>query len=70
VGTQTEELEVLTSVARRLESAGIPYMVTGSMAATDSTVLRMTRDIDIVVEVSARDAVGMIALALYREVAG
>ena len=29
----TEELEVLTIVTGRLESAGIPYMVTGSIAA-------------------------------------
>jgi len=29
----TEELEVLTIVAGRLEAAGIPYMVTGSFAA-------------------------------------
>jgi len=51
----SEELEVLKEVARRLEGAGIPYMITGSIAANFYTVPRMTRDIDIVVELSERD---------------
>ncbi|HEV8672743.1 MAG TPA: hypothetical protein VGX21_01745 [Methylomirabilota bacterium] len=46
----SEELEVLKSVARRLDDLGIPYMVTGSMATSYYAVPRMTRDIDIVVE--------------------
>jgi hypothetical protein len=44
------------AVTGRLESAGIPYMVTGSMAANYYAVPRMTRDIDLVVELSASDA--------------
>jgi len=52
----TEELEVLTIVTGRLESAGIPYMVTGSIAANYYSVPRMTRDIDLVVELWAADA--------------
>jgi len=51
----SEELEVLQEVSRRLEKAGIPYMVTGSIAANVYTVPRMTRDIDIVVELSEQD---------------
>ncbi len=51
----SEELEVLTTVTQRLDMAGIPYMVTGSIAANFYTVPRMTRDIDIVVELSERD---------------
>jgi len=51
----SEELEVLKEVARRLDKAGIPYMVTGSIAANFYTVPRMTRDIDIVVELFERD---------------
>jgi hypothetical protein len=51
----SEELEVLKEVARRLDGARIPYMVTGSIAANFYTVPRMTRDIDIVVELSERD---------------
>jgi hypothetical protein len=52
----TEELEVLTIVAGRLEAAGIAYMVTGSFAANYYAVPRMTRDIDLVVELSTGDA--------------
>ncbi len=52
----TEELEVLRIVTGRLEAAGIPYMVTGSVAASYYAVPRMTRDIDLVVELSAGDA--------------
>lgn len=50
-----EELAVLKEVTRRLNRAKIPYMVTGSIAANFYTVPRMTRDIDIVVELSERD---------------
>jgi hypothetical protein len=51
----SDELDVLQSVTAQLEGAGIPYMVTGSMAANFYAVPRMTRDIDIVVELSERD---------------
>ena len=51
----SEELEVLNEVARRLDETGIAYMITGSMAANFYTVPRMTRDIDIVVELSEPD---------------
>jgi hypothetical protein len=51
----SEELEVLKQVARRLDRARIAYMITGSTAANFYTVPRMTRDIDIVVELSERD---------------
>lgn len=51
----SEELAVLKEVARRLDETGIAYMVTGSTAANFYAVPRMTRDIDIVVELSERD---------------
>lgn len=51
----SEELEVLKLVTRRLTDAGILYMVTGSIAANFYAVPRMTRDLDIVVELSERD---------------
>jgi hypothetical protein len=51
----SDELDVLQSVTAQLEGAGIPYMVTGSMAANFYAVPRMTRDIDLVVELSERD---------------
>lgn len=55
VHQMSDELVVLKSVAARLGEAGIPYMVTGSMAANFYAVPRMTRDIDLVVELSERD---------------
>ena len=51
----SEELEVLKIVAERLRRAGIAYMVTGSVAMNHDAVPRMTRDIDLVVELSATD---------------
>jgi len=51
----TEELEVLALVAGRLEARGIAYMLTGSVAASYYAMPRMTRDIDLVVELSAAD---------------
>ncbi len=51
----SEELEVLKIVAERLDAAGISYMVTGSLAVNYYAVPRMTRDIDIVVELAERD---------------
>jgi hypothetical protein len=50
------ELEVLRDVVARLEGAGIPYMLTGSVAMSMYAEPRMTRDIDIVVDLSAHDA--------------
>lgn len=46
----SEELEVLKIVTERLDYARIDYMISGSIAANYYTVPRMTRDIDIVVE--------------------
>ena len=57
-----EELDVLKEVAGRLERAGIAYMITGSIAANFYTVPRMTRDIDIVVELRERDVARFISL--------
>jgi hypothetical protein len=52
----TEELEVLKIVTGRLEAAGIAYMVTGSITMNYYAMPRMTRDIDVVVELTAGDA--------------
>ena len=49
------ELDILKIVIERLDKADIPYMLTGSMAANFYTVPRMTRDIDIVIEITERD---------------
>jgi hypothetical protein len=58
----SEELDVLGDIARRLAAAGIPYMVTGSMAANFYAVPRMTRDIDVVIELSVRDVDRLVRL--------
>jgi hypothetical protein len=49
------ELEVLRDVVARLDGARIPYMLTGSVAMSVYAEPRMTRDIDIVVELAAGD---------------
>jgi len=51
----SEELDVLKEVIGRLDAAKLPYMVTGSIAGNFYTIPRMTRDIDIVVELLERD---------------
>lgn len=56
------ELEVLKTVITRLDSAGIPYMVSGSIAANFYTTPRMTRDIDIVIELEKEDAEKLFSL--------
>ena len=50
-----EEFEVLKVVCQRLEKGRIPYMITGSIASNFYAVPRMTRDIDIVVEIKKED---------------
>ncbi len=50
------ELEVLKIVVKRLRSASISYMITGSIAVNFYATPRMTRDIDIIIEVSKDDA--------------
>jgi hypothetical protein len=49
-------------VAERLDAAGLRYMLTGSMAASYYAVPRMTRDIDLVVELSPSDVERVCAL--------
>jgi len=58
----SEELEVLKIVTGRLNRANIPYMVSGSTAANYYTVPRMTRDIDIVIELKETDIDTFISL--------
>lgn len=50
------ELEVLGDVAARLERAGFAYMLSGSLAMSYYATPRMTRDIDLVVEMRQEDA--------------
>ena len=51
----SEELDVLKVVTGRLDDAGISYMVCGSIAANYYTTPRMTRDIDMVIELEPCD---------------
>ena len=57
-----DELDILKSVTARLEDADIPYMVTGSMAANYYATPRMTRDIDLVVELAEADVRQVVGL--------
>lgn len=52
----TEELQALADITSRLESAGIEYMLTGSMAMLAYAVGRATQDLDLVVAFYIRDA--------------
>ena len=45
-------LDLLQRVCKLLDENNIPYMITGSIAMNIYTIPRMTRDIDIVVELS------------------
>jgi hypothetical protein len=55
VRAMSEELDLLILVTGRLDAAGIAYMVSGSTALNVYAEPRMTRDIDIVIEIGARD---------------
>src|SRR5690242_18304044 len=58
----TDEILVLKLIAERLDSAGIPYMVSGSVAMSFYANPRMTRDVDIVVELRPADVPRLKAL--------
>jgi hypothetical protein len=57
-----DEFTVLTLVTSRLERAGIAYMVTGSVAVSLYAEPRMTRDVDIVVELQPADTARLVGL--------
>jgi hypothetical protein len=56
------ELDIVRDVSRRLESAGIGYMLTGSMAMNYYAQPRMTRDIDLVVALGPGDVDRVVGL--------
>lgn len=49
------ESDIIKEIAKRLDKAGIPYMFTGSIAVNFYAMPRMTRDIDIVIELKEAD---------------
>jgi hypothetical protein len=51
-----EQAELIKLVASRLEQSEIPYMITGSSALDFYAQPRMTRDVDLVVELNPSDA--------------
>lgn len=51
----TKEIDILKFVCRKLNENNIPYMLTGSLAANFYASPRMTRDIDIVIEILESD---------------
>ena len=51
----SEELELLREVGNKLDNLQIDYMITGSIAANYYSIPRMTRDIDIVIELHQKD---------------
>lgn len=57
-----EQLEFAKLIATRLDSARIPYMMTGSMAMAIYAVPRMTRDVDLVIECAPADSDRVAAL--------
>lgn len=55
------ELDIVHDVTRRLDALHLPFMLTGSMAMSYYAQPRMTRDIDVVVEVGDADVPGLMA---------
>ena len=58
------QIDIVRDISHRFEQAGIPYMLTGSMAMNYYARPRMTRDIDVVIAI-APEEVGRVA-ALFR----
>lgn len=57
-----ELLEFVKQIAHRLTTAGIDYMLTGSMAMAVYATPRMTRDVDLVVAVGRGDVDTLVSL--------
>ena len=49
------ELDIVQDISHRFAEAGIPFMLTGSMAMNYYAAPRMTRDIDVVVVLELKD---------------
>ncbi|HZS17429.1 MAG TPA: hypothetical protein VFA51_05785 [Candidatus Udaeobacter sp.] len=56
------EIDVVKDISRRFEQAHVPYMLTGSMAMNYYAQPRMTRDIDVVIAITADDVERIVAL--------
>jgi hypothetical protein len=49
------ELDIVKDVSEKLAKLGIPFMLTGSLALNCYALARMTRDVDLVVELKPED---------------
>lgn len=58
----SEQIDFIKEIASRLDSVGIAYMLTGSLAMTFYATPRMTRDIDLIIEVQKDGAEKLVAL--------
>ncbi|MBU2502245.1 hypothetical protein KJ682_13015 [bacterium] len=58
----SDQLDFLDLIVSRLDDAGIPYMLTGSVAMSIYAEPRMTRDIDLVVECGGTSASQWVSL--------
>jgi hypothetical protein len=56
------EIDIVRDISHRFEQAGIPYMITGSMAMNYYAQPRMTRDIDVVIALAPENVDRMTAL--------
>ena len=56
------ELDIVRDVSARLDSAGLAYMLTGSMAMNYYAQPRMTRDIDLVIALRSGDTERIVRL--------
>ncbi len=56
------ELDIVRDVSARLDSAGLAFMLTGSMAMNFYAQPRMTRDIDVVIALQPGDAERVVRL--------
>jgi len=56
------EIDVVRDISRKFEQAGIPYMLTGSMAMNYYAQPRMTRDIDVVIALAPQQIEAIVRL--------
>jgi len=56
------EIDIIKDFSQKFSSAGIEYMLTGSVAMNYYAQPRMTRDIDVVIAIEAKDADLIVAL--------
>ena len=56
------EIDIVRDISDRFEQAGVPYMLTGSMAMNYYAQPRMTRDIDVVIAIAPEDVDRVVAL--------